>query len=122
MTEMEDMGFFGLPEAAYRFVYDALYLVTAKPPESVRTPLEYQGWLRVKQERVEKLFKTDGSQWFFLYWADNEGFTDHDGDISDCWLTPHGEALLVELGEYLFAIEHEAIKAAEEKAAKAAEK
>lgn len=47
-------------------------------------------------------FGSDGEMYFFWYWADNEGLTEHGGSVPG-WLTERGEVLLRQLDEYIKA-------------------
>lgn len=88
----------GRPEDALVFIRDGLQLIDEKlDPTAERTWEElYQDWNR----RLDKHFGSAGARYFFFYWADKEGLTEHGGSVPG-WLSGSGRDLLEDLNEAL---------------------
>ena len=103
----EDLGFCccGRSEATAKWMVRALKhidkLITNRPPEN-EWDAHYVRW---KAETVELYGGMDGACYFFWYWCDAKGFTEHGGSVPG-WLTMEGRNFLAEL-EHVLAKERE---------------
>ena len=54
---------------------------------------------KLKKETNEytKSDKYNEADYFFLYWADNKGLTEHGSSIRFCWLTELGEEIIEDI-------------------------
>lgn len=92
----------GRPEDALQFIRDGLRLMTEKTPEGV----DHSVWFKEWWPRCEAYFGGSGGLYFFAYWADKEGLTEHGGSVPG-WLDATGEDLLADLDEALTEVENE---------------
>lgn len=88
----------GSPEAARAYARDGLALIESEhaPREAHETREAWTArWERIKAARAA-LFGTDGAAYFFWYWADARGLTEHGGSVPG-WLTTKGKEILHDL-------------------------
>lgn len=84
----------GCPEDNLDYILGGLELIAEKVPEGDRAA--FVAWWEQHQTRVRTHFGSDGAAYFFYYWADKEGFTEHGGSVPG-WLTDKGTDLLLML-------------------------
>lgn len=95
----------GQPETAQRYVRDGLKLLTERAPEEAKGRYRHMdgswdAWYKSYRERVDAFFGSSGAEYFFAYWADKEGLTEHGGGVPG-WLSGKGEDLIADLTEAL---------------------
>jgi len=86
----------GVPEDNARYIRDGLKLIGEKAPDVVGRE-HFESWFRKHRLRETNLHGNDRACWFFKYWADSCGFTEHGSGISAGWLTTNGEEFLAKL-------------------------
>lgn len=94
----------GMPEEALKYVRDRLRLLDAAWTEpgsaSVKDVVaNYFGENPERKQRWKDIydaFKDHGEFYFFWYWADTMGITEHGGSVPG-WLTDHGKKVLADL-------------------------
>lgn len=86
----------GRPEENLLYIHKGLNLIIEVGPYGRD---EYEKWYADHLDRVIKHFGSLDSAYFFYYWADKEGFTEHGGSVPG-WLTDKGRDLLKLLGDY----------------------
>jgi hypothetical protein len=59
----------------------------------------WNAWYDEHKKRVDNHFSVDEAAYFFWYWADQEGLTDHGGAVPG-WLTGKGKDVLSMLREW----------------------
>jgi hypothetical protein len=74
----------GRPEDAHRFILEGLRYVDR--------PYDKERW-RERFDAEEARFGSSGAMYFFWYWLDAEGLTEHGGGVPG-WLTERGKDLL----------------------------
>lgn len=89
----------GQPEQVIKHVRDGLHHINTIPTTDECTgredwKAEYKEW----REKETKLFGSQGGAYFFYYWCDVLGFTEHGGSVPG-WLTELGEHVLGDLTE-----------------------
>lgn len=99
-TDLLQVGFLGFclcgrPEDNLQFVLDGMEFFAEKRPEHTG----WDAWWEDYQPRVKAHFKSDETEYFFYYWLDKEGFTEHGGGVPG-WLTSKGEEVLGLLREW----------------------
>lgn len=60
---------------------------------------DFNLWWDGHKKRLDEHFKTDAAMYFFYYWCDKEGLTEHGGGVPG-WLTENGSALLSLLQDF----------------------
>ena len=94
----------GMNEAAARWVVDGLSLIAEmhqRTEESWRR--DYADW----SDRVNSLYgANDGARYFFWYWCNDKGLTEHGGSVPG-WLEPKGQEVLDVLKEELAKLDRE---------------
>lgn len=83
----------GMPEATMVFIAEGLRLLHQRLNEP---PTEYKEW----DARVTSHFGSCGARYFFWFWCDKEGLTEHGGSVPG-WLTGRGVTILAELDEII---------------------
>ena len=84
----------GMPEDNLLYVLRGLELIDEKRPD-----VGGNAWYVGHRARLTEHFKTSGAEYFFFYWCDKQGFTEHGGSVPG-WLTPDGDTLLALLREW----------------------
>ena len=59
----------------------------------------FDAWYPKWRHQGERLFGRQAGEYFFAYWADSQGLTEHGGSVPG-WLTPDGADLLEALREW----------------------
>jgi len=89
-------------ESAFDFVRGGLQLIADVKlgPHYTRNAgrfdPEFEKWCDDHSKREAAYFGSRGAMFFFYYWADDKGFTEHGGSVPG-WLTEEGEAMLAKL-------------------------
>lgn len=102
-SEMEDLidaaqeafGFCqcGNPERSLRYIRDGLQVLgDLRRVWDHEYPGGYEAW----EKAVDNHFKGEDAMWFFWYWCDKEGLTEHGGSVPG-WLSDKGEDCLEHL-------------------------
>jgi hypothetical protein len=96
----DELGFCacGAPELSAAYIRDGLTLIDHPPAPEGREAFE--AWYKVHKAACDLHFKSSGAEYFFYYWFDKEGLTEHGGSVPG-WLLPKGEDLLRQLRELL---------------------
>jgi hypothetical protein len=100
----------GQPWAALDYVRLRLEDIAEEGPEHVRelNSPEWHAFWEKRSERRTKLFPLPGSDYFFWYWADDLGLTEHGGGVGGAWMTDYGREVLGLLREWKALAEAEA--------------
>lgn len=98
VLQMGVLGFCGCgnPETSLLYIMQGLELITAVSPED---PVAWEIWRKAHREVLTSFFGTVGAEYFFFYWCDKEGLTEH-GSGMPGWLTADGKKLLNLLQEW----------------------
>ncbi|WOH61943.1 hypothetical protein [Bradyrhizobium sp. BWC-3-1] len=90
----------GASSESLSYVRDGLAHIDRKQTEapSYRDRDASTAWWNKWQSDGLALFGNERARWFFYYWADNMGFTEHGGSVPG-WLTNEGKELLADLIE-----------------------
>ena len=64
-------------------------------------------WWEEMQMKGEEIFGNQQAKYFFYYWADKEGLTEHGGSVPG-WLTEKGKMVLQDLNEIVTGLDMEA--------------
>lgn len=88
---------------AMQYVLDGLELIDETSPDPSSNQEAWSVWWKAHEARVMAHFKSDGARYFFWYWADNEGLTEHGGSVPG-WLSDKGRELLTALREWKSAL------------------
>ena len=91
-TEMFGFCSCGDPEENLKFIMHGLAHIDKLHPDD-----DSDWWDDWVKEGVE-LFGSEGVKYFFFYWADKEGLTEHGGSVPG-WLTDKGHHVLSDLRE-----------------------
>lgn len=86
----------GSPGDSLAYILRGLELIGEASPNERS---EWRDWYVGHRARMDEHFKSTGAEYFFLYWCDKEGFTDHGGSVPG-WLTESGRSLLAMLLEW----------------------
>lgn len=86
----------GAPEESLLYVLRGLELIDEKSPG---LDGDFDAWWGGHKARLDTHFKTEGAMYFFWYWADKEGFSEHGGSVPG-GLTKKGENFLSLLREW----------------------
>ncbi len=100
-TDLIQCGLLGLcgcggPEDNLSYILAGLALIDEQIPD-LKGALDE--WWEGHKARIADHFKSPEGEYFFYYWADKEGLTDHGGSVPG-WLTDKGRALLSLLREW----------------------
>jgi hypothetical protein len=82
----------GCPEEAMRFVCSFLDIFDPDNPDD--------RWLDDTFKALHSYFQNEGAAYFFYYWMDSRGFSEHGGSVPG-WITEKGKRFHVMLREYL---------------------
>jgi hypothetical protein len=82
----------GSPGSNLDYILHGLRLINEKPPKDFSENI-WQEWYPKHEERLKAHFTKNGSEYFFYYWCDKEGLTEHGGSVPG-WLDSDGERLL----------------------------
>lgn len=82
----------GMPDDSLSFILGGLRLLNEKCGDSDDRK-NWNNWYSAHRERCTEHFKTGEAEYFFYYWADKEGLTEHGGSVPG-WLDSSGEKLL----------------------------
>lgn len=86
----------GRGEDSLLYVLRGLELIDEKGPDARD---KWDAWYAGHRARMDEHFKTSGAKYFFFYWCDKEGLTEHDGSVPG-WLDDKGLNLLAMLREW----------------------
>lgn len=86
----------GMPENNLLYILGGLEIIDEKRPDD-RT--QFDAWWDAHTKREAAHFGNQSSAYFFYYWADKEGLTEHGGSVPG-WLSDEGVALLTKLREW----------------------
>ena len=87
----------GCPEENLAFVHDGLAHINALTEESsVGRCKEWDEFYAKWRANGRAIFGNEQARYFFFYWADKEGLTEHGGSVPG-WLTDKGKTLLADL-------------------------
>lgn len=102
--QVELLGFCscGRPEENLLYIYKGLSLINEEGPIDKD---KHREWFADYSDRANKHFGSQEAAYFFYYWADKEGFTEHGGSVPG-WLTTKGEHLLKLLSDYATNKDH----------------
>ena len=89
----------GRPEDNLEYIRDGLAHINA-PRSKNMTHEQHSEWFKKWVKRGHEIFGNELSRYFFFYWCDKEGLTEHGSSIPG-WLTPKGEELLEDLNEII---------------------
>jgi hypothetical protein len=96
----EALGFCGCgcPEDAFAYVLGGLRLIHNPPPlpDPRDSGEEFRAAVDARFAAYAVHHGSDGAMYFFWYWCDAEGLTDHGSSVPG-WLTEKGERLLAML-------------------------
>ena len=100
---MEEIGFCGcgMPEDALSFIRGGLLLLKELRDNRL-TGDAYDAW----DEKSKAYFNGYGGYYFFYYWCDKQGLTEHGGSVPG-WLDEKGEEFLIRLNEWHVLYESE---------------
>ena len=98
----EKLGFCncGTPDDNIQYIRDGLRLIGSRHPDGA----DWDTWYAAHIKAETELHGTDGAIWFFKYWADKQGYTDHGSSVNASSLSTDGEEFLARLER---AIENE---------------
>jgi len=90
----------GSPEANLLFIKKGLtHIDSPRPKKAVYeggTQDEWSQWYDKWISEGDKIFGGEQARYFFFYWADKEGLTEHGGSVPG-WLTDKGKRILEDL-------------------------
>lgn len=89
----------GSPDDNLMYVLGGLSLINETYKKDKDDRYAFSVWYEDHQKKVNDHFKSRDGAYFFYYWADKEGYTDHGGSVPG-WLTDKGEELLEILIEW----------------------
>lgn len=93
----------GASEESLSYVRDGLAHINRLREESPKQSNGHEAWNKWWEQWQADglaLFGNDRARWFFYYWADQKGFTEHGGSVPG-WLTDEGRELLSDLNEII---------------------
>lgn len=101
---MHRFGFCGCgqPWKVVKFIQDGLQHILNLQLDVWEDKKTYKQW----ELEGESIFADNGGDYFFYYWADKEGLTEHGGSVPG-WLNDNGAKLLEELDTYFKDFEDE---------------
>lgn len=80
----------GVPEGNLDYIRGGLELIAEPHPAHHG---DWDAWWKDREARVLAHFGNERAKYFFYYWADKEGLTEHGGSVPG-WLTDKGKDLL----------------------------
>lgn len=91
----QELGFCncGCPETTQDWIMKGLEIINERHGGGPG----WDEWYAQHKEKVKEHFGNDGAYYFFQYWLDKEGFTEHGGNVGNAWLDASGELLLTKL-------------------------
>ena len=87
----------GRPEQNIQYVLGGFELIAEKRPNGGRE--DWDAWYQDYVKRCVAHFGNDAAEYFFWYWTDSAGYTEHGGSVPG-WLTGEGEKLIGLLREW----------------------
>lgn len=93
----------GSPEENLKYILTGLELINEKPPASGP---EWREWYADTTKRRLEHFGNQQAEYFFYYWCDERGYTEHGSSVPG-WLDKDGLELLALLREWKAATEAE---------------
>ena len=102
----------GCPEDALDYIYKCLKLLTLGNDWINNKESHCDYWKRYRAE-CDKVFNSEGAEYFMWYWLDNMELTEHGGSVPG-WLTEKGKEVLSDLEEILKASPEELEEASEQ--------
>ena len=90
------LGFCGCgdPVGNLLFVKSGLAHINKRQPHG----MDFSRWYKARIAEGREIFGNEQSRYFFFYWCDKEGLTEHGGCVPG-WLTNKGKELLEDLVE-----------------------
>lgn len=89
----------GRPEDNLEYIMKGLSYIDREHPEGMSYEQSCE-WVKKWIEDGIPLFGNEESRYFFFYWADKEGLTEHGGSVPG-WLTDYGREVLDDLREII---------------------
>lgn len=92
----------GRPHTSLAYIMKGLELIGEKNPHERSTSEARElaeAWYNAHRERLKAHFLTEGAEYFFYYWASEEGLTEHGGSVPG-WLTDYGKETLEQLRKW----------------------
>lgn len=87
----------GLPVENLSYILKGLLLIR---------DVDFKEDYEVRKSRAISHFGNESAEYFFYYWADKEGYTEHGGSVPG-WLTPEGERIVSLLEDFFESYQQE---------------
>ena len=100
VTDVLQIGVFGfcgcgLPDENVKLIVDGLRLLKESSDRGAeeRKKIPHEEWYPDWDKRMNSVFESEASKYFFYYWCDKEELTEHGGSVPG-WLTDKGVEVL----------------------------